>query len=156
MTPAGTKQSAGCLTVLFIVVVVFSLFASGSLNPLAVYSSQSLLAKVVVSVVGTMFFVGVIAMLMMLLQWWMLGLVIQKTTGQRAQDVRCPGCGNPLLKFVSAYGPPRCCPNPNCKRWWHNGPNCYQKGDNRGLLAVCPHCVAEQRPNEFEQMSSNL
>lgn len=154
MTPAGTKQSAGCLTVLFILLVIVSLFASGSLNPLAVYSSQSLLAKVIVSLAGTMFLLGAIAMFVTLLQWWMLSVAIQKTTGQRAQDVRCPGCGNPLIKFVSAYGPPMCCPN--CRHWWHNGPNCYRKGDNRGLLAVCPNCVEQRRPNEFDQMSSNL
>ncbi len=134
---ASLKAATGCLTMLALFIVLASYLSTGTLNPMAVYSSKSLLGKVAVSV-------GAVLMGGVLLQATMLGLLrlqLRVSTGQHPDDLICPGCGQSLMQFIGSHGTPMCCPR--CRTWWHNGPACYSKELDRRLsvpLLPCPHC----------------
>lgn len=132
----GTKGSQlGCLGVIVLGIVLTTYFTTGSLSVFSVYESGSLAAKIAVSV-----FLAILAYLLFLLfvQWALRGFV-SRTAHMPAEDVICPGCGNPLLKFLSAYGPPVLCAK--CKSWWH-ATICFNRKAVQGMAkkSLCPDC----------------
>lgn len=138
MTPQGpvsAKQGAGCLAVIAVVLLGVTYLSVGSLNVLSVYgASGPLWAKITVSLLGAMLATG----LLQLVSQSLGRKVISTYAGMPADDVRCPGCEQPLLKFAAAYGRPVRCPS--CKKWWHFS-ICYRKGgEHTRVLAVCPEC----------------
>ncbi len=146
------KAALGCLTVLIVVTLVATYVATSSLNPLAVYSSHSIVAKIIVSLSGLYLVLALFALLGVRLMRFYIGI----TAGKPADDILCPGCGLPLMPFVSSHGQPLLCPK--CRTWWHNGPACYSKGLERRVTAtfttLCPKC-REPRP-QLQDLLSDL
>jgi len=120
--------------------VIAASITASSLNPVAVYSSDSTTGKVIVSVL-----LGFIALLFLqLLAWGAVRKQVSWASHTRADDIVCPGCGNPLLSFAGPYGLPITCPK--CHRSWHNGPACYNRERPQPRIMVpkweCPSCRA--------------
>jgi hypothetical protein len=108
------------------VVLVISKLATGSLNPMEVFSGDSLFLKILVG-----FF-----LFMILMQ--IIGLFFNPY-----KDKNCSGCGNDLTTFVYSHGQPMKCPM--CKRLYHR--KCYME-KAEGLLSGCkrdgcPSAVAQ-------------
>src|SRR6266508_3989488 len=132
------KGQVGCLAVVAILMVLITYWTTRSLNPIAVYASDSIVGKVAVSVLAGLMAVSVVMTIYAVLTRKM----IESTAHRPAVDVICPGCGHPLLQFIGSHGPPILCPN--CRRWWHNGPACYNKYMPQSRIAFalypCPQC----------------
>lgn len=138
---ANPKVTFGCLTAIVIVILLVSYLATASLNPLAVYASDSILAKIIVTVLA-----GLLAIsLLQLLGLSLVSKSIEKKAHKRSDDVICPGCGLPLIQYSSSHGPPIACPK--CENYWHNGPACYNKGMAHAMIVIatylCPHCRSD-------------
>lgn len=133
------RASLGCLVVLIAVLIATAWFSVSSPNPLLVYKSGGIAAKIVISIVAVLLASTLLQLLYMTFLTW----VISRSSKRPAEDVICPGCGNPLLRFISSHGVPVGCPR--CERWWHAGPVCYDKdaGDVPRILRPCPRCRAE-------------
>lgn len=137
------KATVGCLTIIVIVILLASYLATASLNPLAVYASNSILAKIIVTVLA-----GLLAIsLLQMLANYMLRKSVEIGTDKPAEDLICPGCGLPLIQYISSHGMPIRCPSPKCMRWWHNGPACYNKGMPHARITIptylCPRCRSD-------------
>jgi hypothetical protein len=136
------KATAGCLVVLAIVILVMTFVTTASLNPLAVYASSSIWAKILVSLLAAL----LVASLIQAVFWYLLRKQIEVTTGKRADDVICPGDGLPLLQYSFSHGVPVRCPT--CGTWWHSGPACYRKDVPRSGTGIrkylCPHCRTDE------------
>src|SRR5882724_2517821 len=117
-TPKGTL---GCLTTVAVVIVLVAYSTTGSLNPLTVFASHSLLAKISVTVLGVLLGFSLLQMLSV----YLLTKSVEIQAGRPAEDVVCPGCGLPLIMYASSHGMPITCPK--CRTQWHNGPACYNK-----------------------------
>jgi hypothetical protein len=135
---ATPRYFLGCLTALAVAAALLSWLFVSSFNPWRVYTTDGIAGKIVVTVLAIMF-AG------MLLQFVALSItraVVSKTANRPADDLICIGCGQPLMAFAGAFGPPYPCPS--CRRWWHAGPNCYDKGRPPGprLMSMCPRCRA--------------
>lgn len=134
------KTSIGCSSVVVIIALITTYVITSTLNPLEVYRSGSVLGMFVVSLAA----LNVLGSSLMLIQSTMMRKMIRATTGQDPDDVRCPGCGEPLLKLMGTYGQLIRCPNPRCGKWWHNGPRCYSKGLPKVVRVpfgtMCPEC----------------
>lgn len=132
--PTSTKGGFGCLAVIVLIALSVTFAAVGSLNVLSVYSSGHLWAEITISILGAFLLLGI----SQIGQVALIRRVISSTSGRSAEDVRCPGCGEPLLTFTGAYGPPVRCPG--CKRWWHRN-ICFRKGaEPKGRVWRCPDC----------------
>src|SRR4029077_5546865 len=116
------KATAGCLVVIAFLLPVVSYSIAGSLNPLDVYGGKGTVAKIFISVLAVLLTLG----LLQLVQLWLMRKVIGGMAHRPAEDVRCPGCGLPLLLYIGSHGMPVLCHE--CKRFWHNGPGCYNRG----------------------------
>jgi len=134
----GAKSSFGCITFLLIAMVVVSYRTTKSLNPLAVYSSGGIISKILVSLIAILIGASLVQMAFAALLRTMVRI---GGNARQADDVYCPGCGLPLIKFMSAYGPPVLCVQ--CKRVWHNGPSCFNKDlpPGVGMIHLCPICL---------------
>ena len=140
--PTSTKGGLGCLAVIVIAVLSVTIAAVGSPNVLSVYSSGHLWAEITVSVLAVLLLLGILQ----LGQAVLIRKVISSTAGMPAEDVRCPGCGEPLLTFAGAYGPPVRCPG--CKRWWHRT-ICFRKGvESKARVWRCPDCRSAPEPDD--------
>lgn len=132
------RAALGCLPVILVAMVIAALITASSFNPFAVYSSDSATGKAIVSLLLGF----VVLVLLQLLMWGAVRKQVSLTSHRRADDVVCPGCGNPLLTFTSAYGFPITCPK--CRRSWHNGPVCYNRDRPQPRIMVpkweCPAC----------------
>jgi len=132
------KTTTGCLAILAIVILSISYLATSSFNPLTVYSSDSLLTKIVVSLLGILLATS----LLQLFAAYMMRKYVAMGAIQPPADVICPGCGLPLIHYISSHGMPIQCPV--CKKFWHNGPACYNKNMPRPRITFptypCPHC----------------
>jgi len=108
------------------VVLVISKLATGSLNPIEVFSGDSLLLKILVG-----FFLFMILMQVISLFW------------NPYKDKDCVGCGKDLTTFAFSHGQPMKCPV--CKRLFHR--RCYmEKADSlfSGCKREgCPSAVAQ-------------
>jgi hypothetical protein len=137
------KAAFGCMTTLVIIMVLVVFWTTGSLNPLAIYDSGSLLAKICFTVLAALLGFS----LLQLFGIYVVNKSVAMRAGKPAEDVICPGCGLPLLKFVSSHGMPIACPNSDCPTpEWHNGHMCYNKGMPKATIVVptypCPRCRA--------------
>lgn len=134
-----TKAALTSFIVLVTLILVVTYLATSSFNPLAVYSSDSMAAKIIVSLLG----LSLCVRSALFLQMGLVRIYIRATAKRPADDVICPGCGNPLVKFMGSHGMPIMCPQ--CHTWWHNGPACYSK-DLQKVIRVptvpCPRCRA--------------
>jgi hypothetical protein len=132
----------GCLGTVLAIIAAITYLATSSLNPLAVLDSDNMLAKVVVILLLVMFVLGCLQQLLIGAQIWN----ISRTSGRRAADLTCPGCGLPLLKFAGSHGQPAQCTT--CQTWWHAGPMCFRKGLHVSVLRLalekCPDCRAKE------------
>ena len=132
------KATYGCLTTIGVVILLVVYSTTGSINPLAVYASHSLLAKITVTVLAILLGFSLLQMLSM----YLMRKSVELQAGKPAEDVICRGCGNPLISYASSHGPPIVCPK--CKAPWHNGPVCYNKGMPHGNIMIptypCPNC----------------
>jgi hypothetical protein len=139
MSQVNTKAALTSLVVLSILILVVTYLATSSLNPLAVYSSSSTAAKIVVSLLGLLLLTGLVQLLSLALVRWQIRIMAKKPV----DDVICPGCGLPLWAYMSSHGQPIMCLNPRCHSWWHNGPACYSKGLQKVIsipTVPCPRC----------------
>lgn len=138
MPQVNRKAALGCLTAMIVFMLVTTYITTSSLNPLAVYSSDSIIAKIIVS----LFAVSLGATLLQLLAISLMRLQIRLTAGKPADNLVCPGCGLPLMPYISSHGQPIMCRN--CGAWWHNGPACYSKGLAQRVTVIpttaCPKC----------------
>jgi hypothetical protein len=145
------KTQIGCLVMLAIVILFTSYLATASLNPLVAYTSDNVLAKIIVIVLSVLLGISLIQIIYSNIALYMVRKSIQITTGKSAEDVICPGDGLPLIQFMGSHGLPVRCPN--CKKWWHNGPACYNKGmPQPGKIVAfplypCPDCRARAANN---------
>jgi hypothetical protein len=134
------KAGVGCLAILAIVILLISFLTAGSLNPLSVYTSGSILAVIIVSVLGFL----LASLLVQLIMRYLVEKYIESGAHKPAEDVICPGCGHPLIQFSGSHGMPIRCLNPRCGKWWHNGPACYNKDMPHTTMWIptypCPHC----------------
>lgn len=135
---ASSKAGVGCLAIYVIVILLVSYLAAGSLNPLAVYASDSILAKIIVSLLAVLLAIS----LLLRLYSYMVRKGVEIGTSKPAEDAICPGCGLPLIQFMGSHGAPiRCL---KCGKMWHNGPACYNKDMPRATIVIptyfCPHC----------------
>jgi hypothetical protein len=150
-TQASPKTTAGCLAVIVVAILVITFMTTGFINPLAVYASNSLLAKIVVSILALLVVTSFISLLATLL----LNKVVEAGTGERAEDLVCPGCGLPLIQFMGSHGTPIRCPK--CLKTWHDGPACYNQGMPKPKITIpvylCPHCrlAADQDQGLFDK-----
>lgn len=60
---ANPKVTFGCLTAIVIVILLVSYLATASLNPLAVYASDSILAKIIVTVLAGLLAISLLQLL---------------------------------------------------------------------------------------------
>lgn len=128
MNQVNPKATLGCLITIVIVIFLVVYSTTASLNPLAVYMSDSILAKVVVTILA-----GLLAIsLLQLLANYTLRKSIELGTGKPAEDLICPGCGLPLIQYMSSHGMPVKCAK--CGRSWHSGPACFNRGLPRQYL----------------------
>lgn len=136
---ANPKAQVGCLVILAILIPVVSYLASSSLNPLAVYASGSILAKIITSLLAVLLAFSLLQMLFV----YMVRKSVEIGAHRPAEDVICRGCGLPLLRFSSSHGAPIQCPN--CKKYWHYGPACFNKDlpPGTGLIHFCPRCLSD-------------
>jgi hypothetical protein len=138
MNKVNPKAQVGCFILLAIVILLVSYLTVKSLNPLAVYASDNILAKIIVTVLALL----LTASLLQTLSVYVMRKSVEIGAGKPAEDVICPGCGHPLIDFISSHGLPLQCPN--CKKLWHNGPACYNKGMPHASITIptypCPHC----------------
>lgn len=136
------RSQVGCLTLMVASILGISYLATASFNPVGVYVAPGILAKVAVSVL----LIAFAAMLVQLIQFYFLIKHIEWTTGRNWKDVICPADGLPLIQHMGAYGLPIQCPNSECRKWWHNGPACYNKDMPRPRIMIptypCPDCRA--------------
>jgi len=132
------KGTAGCLTVIIVAILIITVVTTGSINPLFVYTSKSLLAKIVISILSLL----VATSLLSLIGSFLMNKAVEVGTGKRAEDLICPGCGLPLMQFVSSHGTPIKCPK--CLKIWHDGPACYNKDMPKPKITIpiylCPQC----------------
>ncbi len=133
------KVTFGCFTIIIIVILLVAYQTTASLNPLAVYKSDNILAKIIVSLLAVLLASSLLQMLFV----YMVRKSVEMGAHRPAQDVICPGCGLPLLQFSSSHGAPFQCPN--CKKYWHYGPACYNKDlpPGTGLIHFCPRCLSD-------------
>ena len=135
------KARIGYLALLVVVILLISYLAAGSFNPLDVYSSGSIFAKIIVS----LFLVLLAISLLQQIVSYVIRKSVEVGTGEKAEDVICPGCGFPLIQFISSHGMPIRCPK--CGEWWHNGPACYNKGMPHAKIVfptyLCPRCRSD-------------
>lgn len=141
------KATFGCLALLAIVILLVSYLATRSLNPLAVYTSDNILAKIIVSAIAILLLALLVTSLLQLLGLSMMRKTIERGTGKRAEDVICPGCGLPLIQYIGSHGMPKQCPQ--CRKWWHNGPACYKKDlpPEAGMFSLCRNCRSTASDN---------
>jgi hypothetical protein len=132
------KTTAGCLTVIVVAILVITFMTTGFINPLAVYTSNSLLTKIVVSLLLLLVATSLVSLLSNLF----LNKVVEAATGKRAEDLICPGCGLPLMQYLGSHGTPIQCPK--CQKYWHDGPACYNQGMPKPKITIpiylCPQC----------------
>src|SRR5712671_5413193 len=135
------KQFLGCFGTLIVLIILTTYLTISSLNPFDVYVSGSVLAKVLVSLLGAMLVTGMLG----LVQQSLLRIFVRGATGAPAEDARCPApdCGLPLLPYISSHGPPIICSN--CHRPWHL--RCFKKepavelpSNYRFPKRFCPDC----------------
>jgi hypothetical protein len=151
--PVNKKVTLGCLTCMVVAMVVVTYLASSSVNPLAVYSSESIVAKVIVSVLLLLVLTSLLQSLTVAMNRWM----IRSTTGKPADDVICPGCGLPLLPYQGSHGVVIICPK--CRLPWHNGPACYSKGLQQRVIiptVLCPRCREGVFESHLHDLQSDL
>lgn len=140
------RSQLGCLAILAILVLAVTYFAVASFNPLAVYGSESMLPKIVISLLGIFMAYQLVA----LLSSYALRKSVAMATGRPAEDAICAGCGLPLIQFAGSHGAPMPCPQ--CKRWWHYGPACYNRDMPQTKTShlptyLCPHCRSDESGN---------
>lgn len=144
------KATIGCLSILIVVILLVTYFTTASFVPFAVYGSNSILAKIIVSLFAVLMIVILTQFFMYCLMIYGIEKVVERKTGERARDVVCPGCGLPLIQFMGSHGVPIVCPI--CPTAWHNGPACYNKGKPNPRIAFtaypCPHCRETQAYDE--------
>jgi hypothetical protein len=134
---SGGKAVMGCLGVLTVGLLLVTYLSTSSLNPVGVFSSRSLTAKIVVALLGLLIASA-------LLRWVSLHLfrqTLRVMTGKPAGDVLCHACGLPLMQYAGSHGFPMPCPR--CRQWYHMGPACYAKGLGQRsppLGLPCPRC----------------
>ena len=132
----------GCLATVLAIIAAVTFLATSSLNPLTVLNSDNMVAKIIVILLLVMFVLGCLQQLLIGAQIWR----ISRTSGRRATDLTCPGCGLPLLKFAGSHGQPTQCAH--CSQWWHAGPMCFRKGLQVSMLRLalekCPECRAKE------------
>lgn len=104
-----------------IIILVIAKLATGSLNPVEVFSGEDLFLKVLVG-----FFFFSLAMCVFLLLF-----------RRGFANHRCAMDGLPLLDYVGSHGNPVRCSY--CGRWYHT--RCFQAGGG-SLMGGCkqPHC----------------
>lgn len=143
---ANPKAAIGCLATIAIAVLIVSYHATASFNPLAVYTSGSIWAKIVVSLLAFLLATS----LTQLLVGWLMRKFVEIGTHKPAEDVICPGCGLPLVQYISSHGVPIRCPK--CGRFWHNGPACYNKDMPKAKIMIpiypCPRCRSASSGDE--------
>lgn len=146
------KTRLGCITILIIVIFIISYFTAGSLNPLDVYAKGSTLSKIIVTLLLGIVFLSIIQLIF----YFIMRKAIEMKTRMPAEDVICPGCGFPLIQYTSSHGMPIECPI--CKRFWHNGPACYNKGmkQNRIVFPIYPCPICRSGGNQDEDMFDGL
>ena len=154
MNPQVNKKVAlGCLTSMCVVMVVVTYLASSSVNPLAVYSSKSIAARIIVSVLALIVLASLLQYLAILMNRWL----IRRTTGRSPDDAICPGCGLPLLPYQGSHGVVIICPK--CRLPWHNGPACYSKGLQQRVIiptVLCPRCREGAFGSDLHDLRSDL
>ena len=137
-TQVNPKVTFGCLAIIAVVIFLVSFLAAGSLNPLDVYASDSILAKIIVTILAGILVISLLQMLAV----YMLRKSVEIGTGKPAEDLICPGCGLQLMQYAGSHGVPIRCPT--CKVSWHDGPACYNKGMPKARITIptypCPHC----------------
>jgi hypothetical protein len=134
-----TKQIVINLAIFAGLVLLTTRLTTGSFNPVAVYRSGNAFAMVVVSLLGAFVVAGLLGLLGRAAAR---KAISAASGGQPAEDVICPGCGQPLLRFVGSHGNVVRCVR--CRRLWHNGPACFRRGAVRArLLVLCPDCRAD-------------
>lgn len=137
----GLRKGLIALLVIVAFVIAVSLISVGSANPVQVYEYGGWISKVSVTLLAL---VGT-ALLMNLFFAYLIVRSVENISGIPAEDVICPGCGNPLLRFMGSHGIPIFCPNSECpQRVWHNGPMCYNKSMEQPRIGypkyLCPNC----------------
>jgi hypothetical protein len=116
------KTLVGSFVAVAVLLLLVSYLLTQSLNPLAVYASNSILAKIIVSLLLAWLALTLLSLLSVI------GMrkAVAIGGGQPADDVRCPGCTLPLFQYAGSHGQPIQCIK--CGIWWHRGPACYNKG----------------------------
>jgi hypothetical protein len=143
---AADKARGGCAIAAIVVMLVVASLTTASLNPLAVYQTDNLLAKVVVSILGA------------LAGLWLLGILVARVsthiqvaglrksvevgTGRPARQAICPSCGLSVFQRMDTLGLPIVCHS--CQVAWHDGAKCYRRGMPRSSAFIpsypCPNC----------------
>lgn len=126
------RRNLGCSafwTVVFAILV--SYLAVGSLNPLAVFATNNLIAKILVGILGASLVLNVLGVLA-------LGLV--------PEDAVCgdPDCGKSVRAYMLVYGGFMVCPI--CHTWYHG--TCWKR--NHGCAAC--QARAAQRYTQFDDI----
>ena len=150
----GTKATMGCLVTLAVGIVAVTYFTTSSANPIRIYESEGVWTKVVITVLGLMFAMGLLNWIAKVAGLWFLG----RLANRPLDDVMCPGCGLSLVPYVGSHGHPIQCTK--CGILWHSGGACYSKGLDRALVLPtlpCPGCRdrlgrQESRANDMDLM----
>lgn len=131
-----------------------AVLSAGSANPLDVYGSGSVPGIVLASLL----LLGIGSTLLQFAVQSVVLRAVEKQAGMPAQNVICPGCGNPLVRFIGSHGLPILCRE--CGGMWHNGPACYNAGMPRGkILAAtysCPRCRAKKDDSDLYRSLSEV
>lgn len=157
ITRVTPKAAIGCNGVLVVLALATTYVVTSGLNPLDVYKSGSVLGIVVVSFAA----LHLVSSTLIAIHSITTRYAIRITSGRDPDDVRCSGCGNPLLTFVGSHGQPIRCSE--CGEWWHNGPSCYSKGLPKVVRmsfgTVCPACRESNSTSEdklLEELRKDL
>ena len=131
----------GCLFVLAVIGLVVAYKSTGSLNPMEVYQTGGLAAKIVVSALAAFVAIAFAAIMFNLIAQAMIVAQIRLSLIGKdvdPKDLNCPSSkvcmGKNLLKFMGPYGfPVQCLPG---REWWHQ--QCFtQEGGT--MLKGCPN-----------------
>ncbi len=124
------------------IAVAVTFWAVGSLNPISVYGGDSLTAKIIVTLMAALAVVSILVLVQVLL----MRAALRASTGRNPDDLRCPGCGHPLLRFAESHGAPVVCVR--CRRAWHWRCFCRENPNGPGRLAQLSPCVICQNESE--------
>ncbi|HKC62646.1 MAG TPA: hypothetical protein VKB86_03365 [Pyrinomonadaceae bacterium] len=139
---ATNKARWGCFILILVAIMMVVYLVTASLNPLAVYRTSNILAKVIVSILAGLLALLFLQMFSQNFVNYIMRKSVERGTSRSADQAICSSCGLSVFLNKDTLGLPIVCHT--CHVAWHDGPECYRKGmplSNAMLPPYpCPNC----------------